>query len=192
MIHMLCRVGWKKDFVLKSVPVIPISGWMGDNLIVKSEKMAGWWKGVDVLVGKETIHIDTLFDALEKMVQLPARPVDMKLRLPLSGAFKIKGVGDVLTGRVEQGTVKPGDEVIFLPTHTPSTACTGKIFSVEMHHKTVDAAGPGDNVGMNVKNLNAKNMPRAGDVMILKTDTSLGRCKNFTVQVRFAEHIYVP
>lgn len=117
------------------------------------------------------------------MVQLPARPVDAKLRLPLSGAFKIKGVGDVLTGRVEQGTVKPGDEVIFLPTHTASTACTGKVFSVEMHHKQVESAGPGDNVGMNVKNLNAKNMPRTGDVMILKSDTSLGRCKNFTVQV---------
>lgn len=188
MIHMLTRVGWKKDFVLKSVPVIPISGWMGDNLITKSEKMASWWSGVDVLVGKETMHIDTLFDALEKMVQLPARPVDCKLRLPLSGAFKIKGVGDVLTGRVEQGTVKPGDEVIFLPTHTPSTACNGKVFSVEMHHKTVESAGPGDNVGMNVKNLNAKNMPRAGDVMILKSDTSLGRCKNFSVQVQVMNH----
>ncbi len=108
---------------------------------------------------------------------------DAKLRLPLSGAFKIKGVGDVLTGRVEQGTVKPGDEVIFLPTHTTSTACTGKVFSVEMHHKQVESAGPGDNVGMNVKNLNAKNMPRSGDVMILKSDASLGRCKSFTVQV---------
>jgi translation elongation factor EF-1alpha len=37
----------------------------------------------------------------------------------------------VLTGRVEQGTVKPGDEVIFLPTHTPSTACTGKVRRVQ-------------------------------------------------------------
>nr|NP_001091127.1 uncharacterized protein LOC100036877 [Xenopus laevis]AAI29581.1 LOC100036877 protein [Xenopus laevis] len=187
MIHMLTRVGWKKDFVLKSVPIIPISGWIGDNLLTKSAKMP-WWEGVDVLVGKEKIHIDTLFDALEKMVQLPARPVDAKLRLPLSGAFKIKGVGDVLTGRVEQGTVKPGDEVIFLPTHTPSTACTGKVFSVEMHHKQVESAGPGDNVGMNVKNLNAKNMPRTGDVMILKSDQSLGRCKNFTVQVQIMNH----
>ncbi len=75
MIHMLTRVGWKKDFVLKSVPVIPISGWMGDNLLTKSEKMASWWKGVDVVVGSNTVHIDTLFDALENMVQLPTRPV---------------------------------------------------------------------------------------------------------------------
>jgi hypothetical protein len=42
---------------------------------------------------------------------------------------------------------------------------------------------------MNVKNLNAKNMPRTGDVMIHKADTSLGRCKNFTVQVRHSTDV---
>jgi hypothetical protein len=71
--------------------------------------------------------------------------------VPISGAYKIKGVGDVLAGRVEQGIVKPGDEVIFLPTHTTANPCVGKVFTVEMHHKRVDKAGPGDNVGMNIK-----------------------------------------
>merc|ERR1711998_84243 len=47
MRNMLCKVGWKKDFVFGSVPVMPISGWMGDNLLKKSEKMA-WWTGCDV------------------------------------------------------------------------------------------------------------------------------------------------
>merc|ERR1712169_124561 len=89
---------------------------------------------------------------------------DKPMRTPISGVFKIKGVGDVLTGRVEQGQVKPGDEVVFLPTHTPSTACTGKVFTVEMHHKTVDAAKPGDNVGLNIKGLNKDNMPRVGEL----------------------------
>merc|ERR1712137_113166 len=129
MVHMLLKVGWKKDFVNQSVPVLPISG-----------------------------------------------------------VFKIKGVGDVLTGRVEQGQVKPGDEVVFLPTHTPSTACTGKVFTVEMHHKTVDAAKPGDNVGLNIKGLNKDNMPRVGDVMVLKTDSSVNRVKNFTAQVQILNH----
>ena len=57
----------------------------------------------------------------------------------------------MLAGRVEQGVVKPGDEVLFLPTHTTANPCTGKVFTVEMHHKRVDKAGPGDNVGMNIK-----------------------------------------
>jgi elongation factor 1-alpha len=184
---MLLRVGWKKDFVNNSVPIIPISGWIGDNLLKKSDKMA-WWTGVDVAVGKEKIHIDTLHDALEKMVVIPARTQSAKMRTPISGVYKIKGVGDVLTGRVEQGVVKPGEEVVFLPTHTLSTACTGKVFSVEMHHKTVDFAGAGDNVGLNIKGLNAKNMPHNGDVMILKSDTSIGRCKDFTAQVQVMNH----
>ena len=187
---MLLKVGWKKTVVENEVPFLPISGWMGDNLIKKSEKMA-WWKGVDVLVlgnKDEKLHIDTLHDALEHMVKLPPRKLDVPMRTPLSGVYKIKGVGDVLTGRVEQGAVKPGDEVVFLPTHTASTPCTGKVFTVEMHHKTVEQAGPGDNVGMNVKGLNKSNMPRVGDVMVLKSDTSIGRCKSFTAQVQILHH----
>jgi len=187
---MLLKVGWKKAVVENEVPFLPISGWMGDNLIKKSEKMA-WWKGVDVIIlgnKDDKLHVDTLHDALEHMVKLPPRKLDVPMRTPLSGVYKIKGVGDVLTGRVEQGAVKPGDEVVFLPTHTASTPCTGKVFTVEMHHKTVEQAGPGDNVGMNVKGLNKSNMPRVGDVMVLKSDTSIGRCKSFTAQVQILHH----
>ena len=43
MKSMLVKVGWKKDFE-KNAPVMPISGWMGDNLLKRSENM-GWWKG---------------------------------------------------------------------------------------------------------------------------------------------------
>lgn len=126
MANMMIKVGWKKDFVEKSVPMIPISGWIGDNLLKKSENM-GWWSGVDVLVGKETIHIDTVYDVLDKYVVRPERKTDAPMRLPISGIYKIKGVGDVLTGRVEQGIVKPNEEVLFLPTHTTSNPCTGKV-----------------------------------------------------------------
>merc|ERR1739848_843764 len=111
---MLLKVGWKKAVVENEVPFLPISGWMGDNLIKKSEKMA-WWKGVDVIIlgnKDDKLHVDTLHDTLEHMVKLPPRKLD------------------VLTGRVEQGAVKPGDEVVFLPTHTASTPCTGKVFTV--------------------------------------------------------------
>jgi translation elongation factor EF-1alpha len=93
---------------------------------------------------------------------MPERKLNAPMRLPISGIYKIKGVGDVLAGRVEQGEVKPGDEVIFLPTHTAANPCTGKVFTVEMHHKRVDKAGPGDNVGMNIKGLDKNNLPRTG------------------------------
>lgn len=185
---MLQRVGWKKEKVEGGVPFLPISGWNGDNLLKKSVAMT-WWNGVDVKISAtETVHVETLLDALEKMVRVPERPVDKVLRMPVSGVHKIKGVGDVVTGRLEQGIVKPGDEVVFIPTHTASTPCTGKIFTVEMHHKTVAQAGPGDNVGLNVKGLAKENMPRGGDVMILKKDTSVSRCKKFVTQVVVLDH----
>ncbi|GBF94375.1 eukaryotic translation elongation factor 1 alpha [Raphidocelis subcapitata] len=184
MRHMLARVGWKPDFIEKSVPIVPISGWMGDNLIKKSEKM-GWWSGMDVkTVDDRTVKVTTLLDALNDMAIVPERKTDAPLRVPISGAYKIKGVGDVLAGRVEQGVVKPGDEVIFLPTHTTANPCVGKVFTVEMHHKRVDKAGPGDNVGMNIKGLDKGNMPRTGDVMILKSDQTLKPCKDFTAQIQ--------
>merc|ERR1719387_2487530 len=56
MKNMLMKVGWKKDFVEKCVPVLPLSGWMGDNL-----------------VDKTTMHIDTLYDCLNNMCSPPGR-----------------------------------------------------------------------------------------------------------------------
>jgi elongation factor 1-alpha len=188
MSNVLTRVGWKKEFVDKNVPFLPISGWKGDNLIKKSENM-NWWKGVDIEVpGKGKKHIDTLLDALENMVIPPERIGNKPMRTPISGVYKIKGAGDVLTGRVEQGVVKPGDEVVFLPTHTPSLPCTGKIFSVEMHHKSQPSANAGDNVGLNIKGLVKENMPRVGDIMILKSDQSIKKCREFVCQVQILNH----
>merc|ERR1712130_892433 len=91
MQRMLVQVGWTKDEVQKQIPVIPISGWKGDNLLNKSEAM-GWWKGVDVKVGDKTVHVHTLND----MVAIPKRPVDAPFRMPVSQNLKIKGVGSVI------------------------------------------------------------------------------------------------
>jgi len=183
MKNMLGKVGWKKDFLESGVPYMAISGWCGDNLVKKTTNMA-WWKGQDVKVGSDSIHVDTLYDCYNNMCRVPPRPKDAAMRLPISGIYKIKGVGDVLAGRVEQGIVKPNEEVCFLPTHTAANPCLGKVFTVEMHHKRVDEAGPGDNVGMNVKNLDKQNMPHSGDVMIYKKDTSLSPVKDFNAQIQ--------
>jgi len=143
-----------------------------------------WWKGQDVKLGSETIHVDTLVDCFNDMCRVPDRPCDAAMRLPISGIYKIKGVGDVLAGRVEQGIVKPNEEVVFLPTHTTANPCNGKVFQIEMHHKAVPQAKPGDNVGMNVKGLDKQNMPHGGDVMIYKKDTSLAPVKCFDAQIQ--------
>lgn len=190
MKDMLGRVGWKKDFVKESVPIIPISGYMGDNLIKKSDKMA-WWKGVDVKDSSgKSIHVHTVQDALNDFCGLPERKITAELRMPLSDKAKsMKGIGDVVTGRIVQGTLKPGDEVIFLPTHTSSTPCQGKIYSIEMHHARLEEAQPGDNIGINIKGLEKSNLPCRGDVMVKKNDTTLGVINLFTAQIQTLENI---
>merc|ERR1712151_1074049 len=184
MVHMLKKVGWNKKKIDGSPPVMPISGWMGDNLIEKTKNM-DWWKGQTVkCIDDSKVEVLTILDCLEKMVKPVKRNTDAIMRTPISGVYKIKGVGDVITGRVEQGTVQKDKEVFFIPTHSKSTACQGKVFTVEMHHKNVEKATAGDNVGMNVKGLPKENMPRCGDVMIYTDDKTLTRTASFDVTVQ--------
>jgi len=150
-----------------------------------------WWKGVDVIdpTTKKQIHVECLLDALNDMVNLPPRNVDAPLRAPVGKVItSIKGIECVVTTRVEQGTMVKGDEVVFLPTHTASNACAGKVFSIEMHHKEHEKALPGDNVGVSMKGLPKSNMPREGDVIIKKNDNTLKACERFTVQAMVLEH----
>ena len=80
--------------------------------------------------------------------------------------------------------VKPGEEVVVLPTHTVSNPYTGKVFTVEMHHPRVDQACTGDSVGLNIKDLDKNNMSRSEDVMVDKKDRTLGQTKEFNAQLQ--------
>jgi elongation factor 1-alpha len=83
------------------------------------------------------------------------------LRLPLQDVYKIGGIGTVPVGRVETGILKPGMVVTFAPVFVST-----EVKSVEMHHEQLEQAGPGDNVGFNVKNVSVKDIRRgmvAGD-----------------------------
>jgi len=179
---MLTKIGYKT----KKIPFIPMSGFLGENLTKKTEKMP-WYKGWEVSDKKEKLTGFTLIDALDRVVKAPKRPTNKAFRMPVSGVYKIKGVGDVITGRIEQGLLHPNDTVKFYPTNV-----SGKAFSIEMHHKTVGEAGPGDNVGVNVKALNKENMPHIGDVMCiedLKNDPNPPRAaEKFTALVFVQDH----
>jgi elongation factor 1-alpha len=149
-----------------------------------------WWAGQDIVkpLDGAKIKVVTLLDVLNNMVEPPTRDGAKPTRMPVSGVYKIKGVGDVITGRVEQGKVSPGDQTKFVPTDTPNLACQGKIFTVEMHHTTHAAAHAGDNVGLNVKGLAKENMPRVGDVMVQMKDDSLKQVASFMAQVQILDH----
>merc|ERR1712079_35020 len=179
---MLTKIGFKT----KKIPFVPMSGFKGDNLIEESSNMP-WWKGFKVKPKKKEVEGVTLLDALNNVVHVPKRPTKKPLRMPVSGVYKIKGVGDVITGRIEQGTLKPNVNVVFAPT-----GVNGKAFSIEMHHKSVPKAGPGDNVGVNVKGLPKENMPKAGDVMFIdgddKDDSPPAAAETFRAAVFVQDH----
>jgi elongation factor 1-alpha len=141
--NFLKKIGYNPE----KIPFIPISGWNGDNMLEKSPNLP-WWKGA------------TLIDALDGL-EVPKRPVDKPLRIPLQDVYKIGGIGTVPVGRVETGILKPGQVVTFAPA-----GLTTEVKSIEMHHESLPQAVPGDNIGFNVKSVSVKDIRRgmvAGD-----------------------------
>jgi elongation factor 1-alpha len=152
----------------KRVPFVPISGWTGDNMIERSDKLP-WWKG------------PTLLEALDD-IKPPKRPSDKPLRVPLQDVYKIGGIGTVPVGRVETGILKPGMVVTFAPV-----GVTTEVKSVEMHHEALQEAVPGDNVGFNVKNVSIKDIRRGNVAGDSKKDPPT-ECEDFTAQVIILNH----
>jgi elongation factor 1-alpha len=180
MTKMITASGFKP----KQVAFIPYSGYKGENLVEKTDKMP-WYTGWKANLNKDTVVEGfTLYDALEKLVKPPKRFPDKDVRIPINGIYKIKGVGDVITGRIEQGTLTAGDVVRVVPRGLDGL----KVFSIEMHHKTWPDAKPGDNIGMNMKGLDKANMPKVGDVITLQKQDLCEPVESFVCQVAVQEH----
>jgi len=160
----LKKVGYNPE----KVPFVPISGWVGDNMVDGSENMP-WYKGTTLIA-----TLDTL--------EPPKRPVDKPLRLPLQDVYKIGGIGTVPVGRVETGLLKPGDVVTFAPT-----GLTTEVKSIEMHHEALLEAVPGDNIGFNVKNVAVKDLRRGFVCSNAKNDPAK-EADTFLAQVIVLNH----
>ena len=164
----------------KTVAMVPISGWHGDNMLEASPNMT-WYKGWKKEVkGKETSGV-TLLDAIDS-IEPPSRPTDKPLRLPLQDVYKIGGIGTVPVGRVETGIIRPGMIVSFAPSNL-----TTEVKSVEMHHEQLTQGNPGDNVGFNVKNVSVKELKRGFVASDSKNDPAK-EADNFTAQVIVLNH----
>ena len=134
-------IGFK---IPEQVTFLPISAYKDDNIKTQSPNMP-WYKG------------PTLMQALDNL-QVPEKPVDKPLRLPVQDVYTITGIGTVPVGRVETGRLKVGDKITFMPSGK-----TGEVKSIEMHHEQLQQAEPGDNVGFNVRGID-KNDIKRGDV----------------------------
>jgi elongation factor 1-alpha len=138
--RMLKMVGFK----LEKIHFIPVSGLKGDNLKDKSPNMP-WYTG------------PTMMEAFDEL-ELPPKPTNKPLRVPVQDVYTITGIGTVPVGRVETGILKPGANIVFMPSNK-----TAEVKSIEMHHTSIPMAEPGDNVGINVRGI-AKNDVHRGDV----------------------------
>ncbi|MDI6764203.1 MAG: elongation factor Tu [Thermodesulfobacteriota bacterium] len=98
-----------------------------------------------------------LMDAVDESIPQPVREVDKPFLLPVEDVFSISGRGTVVTGRVERGMVKVGEEVEVVGIRpTMKTVCTG----VEMFRKTLDQGQAGDNVGVLLRGVKREDVER--------------------------------
>jgi len=115
----------------------------GDDIpIIKGSALAAL-EGRDDEIGKNSIN--ELMQAVDDYIPQPDRPKDQPFLMPIEDVFSISGRGTVVTGRVERGIIKVGEEVELVGIRdTQKTVCTG----VEMFRKLLDQGEAGDNIGV--------------------------------------------
>ncbi len=152
-------------------------GFPGDDIpIVKGSALAAL-EGRDEAVGKTQIM--NLMAAVDSYIPQPERAVDLPFLMPIEDVFSISGRGTVVTGRIERGIVKVGEEVEIVGIkNTVKTTCTG----VEMFRKLLDQGQAGDNVGILLRGTKRDDVER-GQVL----------CKpgSITPHTKFKGEVYI-
>jgi len=149
----------------------------GDDIpIVKgSAKVA--LDGGDPVIGENSIL--ALMEAVDTYIPQPERPVDLPFLMPVEDVFSISGRGTVVTGRIEKGIVKVGEEVEIVGIRdVQKTICTG----VEMFRKLLDQGQAGDNVGL---------LLRGVDKTEIERGMVLAKAGSITPHTQFTAELYV-
>ncbi len=154
-------------FNVSKIRFIPVSGWIGDNLVKKSDKMP-WYKG------------PTLKEALDEF-EVPKPPVDKPLRMPLQDVYSITGVGTVPVGRIETGKMKVGDQIIVMPE-----GATAEVKTIESHHVGMNEAVAGDNIGVNLRGIGKGEIKRGSVIGPLAHPPTIA--KAFRAQIIVVHH----
>jgi len=121
-----------------------------------------------------------LLDALDNYIPEPVREIDKPFLMPIEDVFSIEGRGTVITGRVERGKIKVNEEVEVVGlSHEPfKTVVTG----IQMFHKDMDEAIPGDNIGLLLRGIKKENVERG--MVVAKPGT-------ITPHTEFEAEVYV-
>jgi elongation factor Tu len=124
--------------------------------------------------------IKELMDTIDNYFPEPKREVDKPFMMPVEDVFSIKGRGTVVTGRIDRGHIKVGDnvEIVGLREKSMPTVCTG----VEMFHKTLNEGMAGDNAGLLLRGVERTDVERG---MVIAAP------KSITPHTKFEAQVYV-
>ena len=149
----------------------------GDNIPIVSGSALAALEDKNPEIGRESIL--KLMDAVDEWIPTPERPLDKPFLMPIEDVFSISGRGTVVTGRVEQGIVKVGEEVEIVGIRdTQKTVVTG----VEMFRKLLDQGQAGDNIGALLRGVGREDVER-GQV--------LAKPGSITPHTDFSAEVYV-
>jgi len=130
-------------------------GFPGDDIPVIQGSAVSALEGKSDGLGKEAIL--KLMEAVDTFIPTPDRPVDKPFLMPVEDVFTISGRGTVVTGRVERGIIKVGEEIEIIGLKpTVKSTCTG----VEMFRKLLDQGQAGDNVGALLRGIKREDIER--------------------------------
>jgi elongation factor Tu len=147
----------------------------GDDIpIVKGSALAAV-EGRDPPIGEDAIM--NLMTAVDTYIPQPARPLDLPFLMPVEDVFSISGRGTVVTGRVEKGVIKVGEEVEIIGIRdTVKSTCTG----VEMFRKLLDQGQAGDNIGALLRGIDREGVERG---QVLAKPGSIKPHKKFEAEI---------
>jgi elongation factor Tu len=147
----------------------------GDDIpIIKGSALAAI-EDRDEAIGKNSII--ELMEKVDSYIPAPARDLDKPFLMPVEDVFSISGRGTVVTGRIEQGIIKPGEEVEIIGlTDTQKTTVTG----VEMFRKLLDSGEAGDNVGLLLRGTKKEEVERG---QVLAKPGSIKPHKKFKAEI---------
>ena len=147
----------------------------GDNIPIVRGSAVCALNGTNDKLGREAIL--ALMAAVDSYIPQPERPLDKPFLMPIEDVFSISGRGTVVTGRVETGIVKVGEEIEIVGIHdTRKSVCTG----VEMFRKLLDQGQAGDNIGALLRGVGREDVERG---QVLCKPGSIKPHTEFTAEV---------
>ncbi|KAB2050695.1 hypothetical protein ERO13_A12G006500v2 [Gossypium hirsutum] len=149
----------------------------GDEIPIIRGSALSALQGTNEEIGKKAIL--KLMDAVDEYIPDPVRQLDKPFLMPIEDVFSIQGRGTVATGRVEQGTIKVGEEVEILGL-TQGAPLKTTVTGVEMFKKILDQGQAGDNVGLLLRGLKRDDVQRG---MVIAKPGSLKTYKRFEAEI---------